>query len=240
MSLLVDRVVAPYYQTNCWIIAPRKGTECVIVDPGIQIPSLNEAIMEKLSQHNLKVGAVLITHGHLDHTFSLIASQPDFVDFNLQKFDCYIHEADRDLLKHPERAMGAQSAALVEDLKKQVGPGLNFVEPDSVWEIADDAAINLGEMRFRIKHAPGHTPGSILSLVNDDLLISGDVLFKGSIGRTDLPRGSMADMERTLREKIANLPGELRVLPGHGDETTMKDEFKSNPYLQAAIEGRLA
>ena len=95
-------------------------------------------------------------------------------------------------------------------------------------------------MNFEIKHTPGHTPGSIVAMINDELLISGDVLFKGSIGRTDLPRGSMSDMELSLREKIALLPEALRVLPGHGDETTIGMELKTNPYLQAAIDGRLA
>lgn len=235
MNLLVDRVVAQYYQTNCWIIAPGPNSECVIVDPGIAIPTLNPAIKEKLEQHNLKLGAILITHGHLDHTFSLITDRTDFVDI-----DCYVHQDDRDLLTHPERAMGAQSQELVFQLKKQVNPDLSFAENSRTWSLEDGARLILGEMSFEIKHTPGHTPGSMIAQVNEEVLISGDVLFKGSIGRTDLPRGSMSDMERSLREKIATLPEELRVLPGHGDETTIGTELKSNPFLQAAIEGRLS
>lgn len=235
MSLLVDRVVADYYQTNCWIIAPGANSECVIVDPGIAIPSLNPAIKEKLAQHNLKLGAVLITHGHLDHTFSLISKIEDFVEA-----DCYVHQADRDLLNHPDRAMGPQSQQLVNQLREQIDPTLSFSEPARTWDIHDGMKLNLGEMSFVISHTPGHTPGSIVAQVNDEVLISGDVLFKGSIGRTDLPRGSISDMERSLREKIAHFPGELRVLPGHGDETSINVELQSNPYLQAAIDGRLA
>lgn len=235
MNLLVDRVVAQYYQTNCWIIAPGPNSECVIVDPGIAIPTLNPAIKEKLEQHNLKLGAILITHGHLDHTFSLITDRTDFVDI-----DCYVHQDDRDLLTHPERAMGAQSQELVFQLKQQVNPDLSFAENSRTWSLEDGARLILGEMSFEIKHTPGHTPGSMIAQVNEEVLISGDVLFKGSIGRTDLPRGSMSDMERSLREKIATLPEELRVLPGHGDETTIGTELKSNPFLQAAIEGRLS
>ncbi len=235
MALLVDRVIAPYYQTNCWIVAPGSGEECVVIDPGIDIPNLNAQIQEKLKQHNLKLGAVFITHGHLDHTFSLISAIEDFVDT-----DCYIHEADRDLLEHPERAMGPQSQELVRQLKSQVNPNLSFSEPSRAWSLQDQQEIRLGEMKFRFIHTPGHTPGSTVAQVNDELLISGDVLFRGSIGRTDLPRGSISDMERSLREKIAILPGELRVLPGHGDETSMASELKNNPYLKAATEGRLA
>ncbi|MFM1937216.1 MAG: hypothetical protein RLZZ320_74 [Actinomycetota bacterium] len=235
MGLLVDRVVAPYYQTNCWIVAPSAGKECVVIDPGIDIPSLTPQIQEKLKQHNLKLGAIFITHGHLDHTFSLISAIEDFIEA-----DCYIHESDRDLLAHPERAMGAPSQDLVKQLKAQINPNLNFTEPNRTWSLQHEQEIRFGEMRFRFLHTPGHTPGSTVAQVNDEVLISGDVLFRGSIGRTDLPRGSISDMERSLREKIATLSGELRVLPGHGDETSLISELKNNPYLQAAIEGRLA
>lgn len=235
MALLVDRVVAQYYETNCWIIAPKPGSECLIVDPGIAIPSLWSAVHNQLEKHKLKIGAVLITHGHLDHTFSLITKVEDFLDI-----DCYVHEADQDLLTYPERAMGPQSQALVVQLKEQINPTLEFAQPSRTWELKDDASFSLGEMQMRVSHTPGHTPGSIVTTVNNEIVITGDVLFKGSIGRTDLPRGSMADMERSLREKISTLAPELRVLPGHGDETTIASELRSNPYLQAAMEGRLA
>lgn len=235
MALLVDRVIAPYYQTNCWIIAPGRGKECVVVDPGIDIPNINMEIRKKLQEHDLSLGAVLITHGHLDHTFSLISAIEDFVDA-----DCYIHENDRDLLQHPERAMGAQSKTMVDQLKQGLGESFSFREPDRTWSITDDAVMKMGEMSFSIRHAPGHTPGSIVAIVDDEVLVSGDVLFKGSIGRTDLPRGSMSDMESSLREKIATLSEELRVLPGHGDESRMSIELKENEYLRAAMEGRLS
>lgn len=235
MGLLVDRVIADFYQTNCWIIAPTPNSECIIVDPGIAVPSLSTAIHAKLKQHNLKLGAVLITHGHLDHTFSLISATEDFIDT-----DCYVHEADRDLLAHPERAMGPQSQQLVTQLKAQVNPDLEFNEPSKTWNLTEGARLNIGEMSMKITHTPGHTPGSIVAEINGEVLVTGDVLFKGSIGRTDLPRGSMADMELSLREKIATMSEELRVLPGHGDETTMKIELRENTFLKAAMEGRLS
>ena len=128
MALLVDRVVAPYYQTNCWIIAPGRGHSCVVVDPGIDIPNINRQLREKLEAHQLTIGAVLITHGHLDHTFSLITTSDDFLDV-----DCYLHDADRDLLQFPERAMGDQSKALVHELKGSVGTSLQFSEPSRTW-----------------------------------------------------------------------------------------------------------
>ena len=234
MSLLVDRVIAPYYQTNCWIIAPSAGSECILVDPGIAIPSLKPAIDDVLNRHSLRVGGVIITHGHLDHTFSLISKIDDFVGI-----DCYVHESDRDLLSFPERAMGPQSQTLVAELKSASLITEGFQEPDSTYAIKDGERINLGEMSAVFHHAPGHTPGSILVTINEEIMVSGDVLFKGSIGRTDLPRGSLSDMERTLREKIATQPTDLRVLTGHGDETTIGEELRSNRYLMAAQEGRL-
>jgi hydroxyacylglutathione hydrolase len=234
MGLLVDRVIADYYQTNCWIIAPGPDRECIVVDPGIAIPSLYSAITEKISQYNLKIGAVIITHGHLDHTFSLISATHDFVGI-----DCYVHDLDRDLLTHPERAMGAQSQSLVTELKKAAVMSDGFREPDSTFSIHDGEKLTLGEMKAIIHHAPGHTPGSILVEIDDEILISGDVLFKGSIGRTDLPRGSLSDMERSLREKITPLAEQLVVLPGHGEQTVLGHELRTNSYLRAANEGRL-
>lgn len=235
MSLLVDRIVAPYYATNCWIIAPSKNSYCVVIDPGIGIPNLTKEIKAKLAEHNLVIGAIFITHGHLDHTFSLYSLAQDFIES-----DTYIHRADRDLLVNPERAMGAQSQALLSELGELSGSKIEFQEPERTWSIDSDGQSKLGGMNFSFRHAPGHTPGSTLAIVEDELLISGDVLFKGGIGRTDLPRGSMSDMEITLREKIATLPPHLRVLPGHGDESRMDAELKSNQYLLAATQGRLA
>ena len=234
MSLLVDRVVAEYYGTNCWIIAPGPHSECIIVDPGIAIPSLNPAINEVIHRHSLKIGAVLITHGHLDHTFSLISRIHDFVGV-----DCFVHELDRDLLSYPERAMGPQSQALVQELKSAAVVTAEFSEPQLTYELQDRQILNLGEMKAEIHHAPGHTPGSIVVTINSEVAITGDVLFKGSIGRTDLPRGSLSDMERTLREKIATLAEELEVLPGHGERTTIREELRSNSFLKAALQGKL-
>jgi glyoxylase-like metal-dependent hydrolase (beta-lactamase superfamily II) len=234
VSLLIDRVIAPYYQTNCWVIAPASGSECVLVDPGIDIPNLNPAIKAKLNEHKLKVGAVIITHGHLDHTFSLISAIDDFVEV-----DCFVHEKDRDLLQYPERAMGPQSQALVKDLKNSSGATIEFREPHSTYSVNDGQKLKLGELNFEFLHTPGHTPGSLVSIVNEYAVISGDVLFKGAIGRTDFPRGSLRDMEQSLREKIATLPDDLRVLPGHGDETTIIHEKRNNRFLQAAMEWKL-
>ena len=96
------------------------------------------------------------------HTFSLITTSDDFLDV-----DCYVHDADRDLLQFPERAMGDQSKALVHELKGSVGTSLQFSEPSRTWSITEDSVMKLGEMKFRMIHAPGHTPGSLVAEVND-------------------------------------------------------------------------
>lgn len=234
MSLLVDRIVAPFYQTNCWVIAPRVGSECLIVDPGIELPTMVASLREKLAEHRLSLGAILITHGHLDHTFSLFPVSQDFAGAT-----SYIHQNDRDLLKNPERALSAQSIPMFTELREKF-PETRIDEPENTFSLQGGERLNMGEMNLEILHTPGHTPGSIVFSIDGEVLVSGDTLFAGSIGRTDLPRGSISDMESSLREKIATLPPHLRVLPGHGHETRIERELKENPFLRKAIEGRLA
>jgi glyoxylase-like metal-dependent hydrolase (beta-lactamase superfamily II) len=127
----------------------------------------------------------------------------------------------------------------VQELKSAAVVTAEFSEPQLTYELQDRQILNLGEMRAEIHHAPGHTPGSIVVTINSEVAITGDVLFKGSIGRTDLPRGSLSDMERSLREKIATLAEELEVLPGHGERTTIREELRSNSFLKAALQGKL-
>ena len=232
LGVLVDRVVADFFGTNCWIVAPSKNSECVIVDPGIAIPDLVGKIKEILQSANLKPVAILITHGHLDHHFSLLPLQRDCGAGVL------VHKLDRDLLEKPERGMGAQGLALMNELVGKYGAHA-FEDPEDVTELTEHNSLSIAGMRFEIESSPGHTPGSIIARVEDEILITGDTLFKGAIGRTDLPRGSISDMERTLREKIAVQPGHLEVLPGHGERTRVEIELATNPYIQAALQGRL-
>lgn len=231
--ILVDRVVAPYFATNCWILSPSKQGECIIIDPGIAEPNLVKAIRDRVAANGLKIVAILITHGHLDHTFSLVPLQEDVGTSKV-----LVHRADRDLLSKPELAMGPQGIALFRELSLKFGGSIS--EPEGIEEIHKDATIKIAGLSLRILNTPGHTPGSIVAVVNDEILVSGDTLFAGSIGRTDLPRGSISDMQISLREKIATLPGHLEVLPGHGDRTRLEREMTSNPYLIGALEGRLS
>ena len=228
--LLVDRKVARYFATNCWVIATGAGQECVVVDPGIGEPSLAKEVRELVAAHQLKISAILVTHGHLDHSFSIAPLQND-----VNSGKVLVHRSDRDLLADPTLALGAAGMQMFQELSNRYGA--TFQEPSDIEVLGDDQLIDLAGMKMRIINTPGHTPGSIIAVVDDTHLISGDTLFAGSIGRTDLPRGSAADMQISLREKIAVLPGDLAVLPGHGDPTTIAAELRSNPYLKAAVQG---
>lgn len=215
--MLVDSFAAPLYATNCWVIAPKAGSECVVIDPGM--PDVSAMLDEILKKHSLKPVAVIATHGHLDHTFSI---QPIADGYSIP---AYIHSLDRIALLHPERYLSPEFAATLS--------AMDFVEPGDVRELRNEEVVELVGMKFKAIHAPGHTPGSLVFVVDDELLVSGDVLFAGSIGRTDLPGGSAEAMEQTLRKRIMPMADHLRVLPGHYGDSTLGAEKKSNPYLTA-------
>ena len=222
--MLVDRVIAPYFETNCWILATGIGQECIIVDPGIAKPNLVKNILEKISEHNLKPAAILITHGHLDHTFSVLPLSKEI------PMRTFITGADRFLLTDPTGAI--DKGGVSEQLIAAFG-GDKFKEPSDVVEVEDFSHFQIAGLEIGAIFAPGHTKGSVLYTVDNQQLISGDVLFAGSIGRTDMPTGSASDMRKTLRERVLTLPDELNVLPGHGGQTTIAIERVRNPYLQS-------
>ena len=221
--MLIDRVVAPYFETNCWILAAGESEECIIVDPGMAKPNLVDQIVSKVKEHNLKPVAVLVTHGHLDHTFSVL---PLTKSIPMRTF---ITGNDRFLLSNP---LGALDSGGVSEQFLNAFGSENFYEPSDVVEVEDFSTFELAGLELTSIFAPGHTKGSVIFTVNDQHLISGDVLFAGSIGRTDLPTGSAPEMRKTLRERILTLPDGLNVLPGHGGQTTIGIERVRNPYLQ--------
>ncbi|MFM8366915.1 MAG: MBL fold metallo-hydrolase [Candidatus Nanopelagicaceae bacterium] len=214
--MLVTNFQAQAFATNCWILSTGRGRECIVVDPGM--PNVSEELAEKLREFDLKPVAVLVTHGHLDHTFSV---QPICDGYEIPAM---IHSDDRELLLHPERAHGAEFIAQLS--------GIKWEEPREIVELKDNQNFELVGLKFRAIHSPGHTKGSVMFEVNSEILISGDVLFAGSIGRTDLPGGSWSAMQKSLREKVLPLPDVMQVLPGHGPETSIGRERKYNQFLQ--------
>lgn len=221
--MLIDRVVAPYFETNCWIISTGAGAECIIVDPGMDKPDLVNAILEKVAKHNLKPIAALITHGHIDHFFSLIPLTKK------TPMTTFISQEDRYLLSDPFKALMQNGPA--QQLISSFGER-DFKEPDDLVEVEDFASFQIAGLSIEGIKAPGHTQGSMIFVVDNQQLLSGDVLFAGSIGRTDLPTGSASQMRKTLKERVLTLNDHLNVLPGHGQQTTIANERRNNPYLQ--------
>ena len=214
------------WQTNCYVVATGARSECVVIDPGMEAIG---GVRDVVTEHHLQPVAVLLTHGHLDHMYSVtpLCSSYDSV--------CWIHPDDRALLADPLLAMSPETSAMLHQL---TGRHETFVEPDDVREMVDGAVVEVAGVQFSCLHAPGHTPGSTMFRTGydddpsvDSLVFSGDVLFAGSIGRTDLPGGNAADMRTSLRTKVLPLPDSVVVLPGHGQQTSMARERASNPYL---------
>jgi glyoxylase-like metal-dependent hydrolase (beta-lactamase superfamily II) len=206
--------------TNCWVVAPADGEQCVVIDPGIGVRG---RLDEVIAEHRLHPIAVLLTHGHLDHTFSVVPV------CQARDVPAYIHPADRSQLADPWTGLGMPAGT-------PLFGALTFAEPDDVKELGDGEKISLAGLDFAVRHAPGHSAGSVVfSLSGDDdepRLFSGDVLFAGSIGRVDLPGGSMAAMQTSLRQVIWPMDDATAVHPGHGPATTIARERATNPYLQ--------
>jgi glyoxylase-like metal-dependent hydrolase (beta-lactamase superfamily II) len=214
--MFVASFPAPMYATNCWIIAGGRGQECIIIDPGM--PDISHEVRAIIEENNLKPVASLITHGHLDHTFSV---KPLADGYGIAS---YIHSEDREYLLKPQGAHGPEFIATLD--------AMNFEEPVDTRNLRHGDLLEILDLKITAIHSPGHTRGSTMFNINDELLISGDVLFAGSIGRTDLPSGSHEAMIKTLKTRVLPLSDDLRVLPGHGPETTIKFERKNNPYLK--------
>jgi glyoxylase-like metal-dependent hydrolase (beta-lactamase superfamily II) len=204
------------YATNCWVIAAEKGSECIIVDPGM--PDISAEVEMIIEEDGLKPVAVLLTHGHLDHTFSVVPLADGY------EIPAYIHSEDRKALLNPGSLLGKELASSVS--------AMSWSEPSQILELRNNQKFEAVGLDITAIHAPGHTAGSLMFTVNDEVLISGDVLFAGSIGRTDLPSGSQEAMQRTLASKVLPLADHLRVLPGHGPDTTIEYERRTNPYLK--------
>ncbi|MEU4804831.1 MBL fold metallo-hydrolase [Actinosynnema sp. NPDC023587] len=206
-------------QANCFLLATGPGGPCVVVDPG---QDATEPLAEALREHRLSPVAVLLTHGHFDHTFS-VAPVCDGNDV-----PAWIHPADRALLSDPLKGISAESRAFF-------GGNLEMREPREVRELSDGVELDLAGLRLTVDHTPGHTGGSVMFRADTEeggrLVLSGDTLFAGSIGRTDLPGGDHRSMLASLRTKVLTLHDETVVLPGHGPTTTIGRERAGNPFL---------
>jgi hydroxyacylglutathione hydrolase len=195
---------------NCTILGDEVTHEAVVVDPGDNIPE----ILSRLQKHGLTLRQIIVTHAHIDHVGGAA------------------------LLRKSTGApvlMNQQDLGLLGMMEMQAGwlgvPTPQVAPPDASAE--DGLTIGLATLPAQVLHTPGHTPGSICLLFPDQhLLLAGDTLFAGSIGRTDLPGGDGQQILRSLRERLLVLPDSTHVVPGHGPETTIGEERQSNPFLQ--------
>ena len=220
--MLIAGFPAGPWGTNCYVVATGPGAECVVIDPGKDAAGGVEQVVR---EHRLKPVAVLVTHGHVDHMWCVapVAGTYDAA--------AYVHPEDRHLLSDPMAGMSRETAGML------LGGKHEFAEPDDVREITDGASLELAGLSFVVDHAPGHTRGSITFRTPYDqadvseVMFSGDLLFAGSIGRTDLPGGDHATMLRGLATKVLPLADDVVVLPGHGEQTSIGRERATNPFL---------
>lgn len=194
-------------QANCWLCWDDESRLAVLIDP----PSSTAKVEAIVEQNGLTICRILLTHGHFDHIFGADAFRDKY------GVPLAIHEADAEMLTDP---MKNASALFFRE---------NHVYRSAEILLRDGEEIPVGESLIRVVHTPGHTPGSVCFAMDKDYL-TGDTLFRGSIGRTDLPGGSWQTMRHTL-DRLSELPDNVRIYPGHGDVSDMAYEKTYNPYL---------
>ena len=225
--MLIAGFPAGSFAANCYLLATEPGAECLIIDPG---QDAEQGINEIIEKYRLRPVAVLATHGHIDHIWSVAPV------CGARGIPAYIHPDDRALLSDPGRGLSLGSG-------QQLFGGLTFTEPDDVLELTDGLTLELAGLQVVVDHAPGHTPGSVTFRLPEaaeavDALFTGDLLFAGSIGRTDLPGGDYETILASLARVCLPLPDETVVLAGHGPQTTIGEERASNPFLAGLTPAR--
>lgn len=209
---------------NCYVLAQRPGSDAIVVDPGQRAMA---PLRRVLDEHRLTPAAVLLTHGHIDHIWS--------AQKVADTYGCpaYIHPEDRVMLTDPLKGLG--SAGVFGGVGRLV-LGTLFREPRQLLELDRDGdTLDLGGMMVTVDHTPGHTRGSVVFRLAGDtspVALTGDTLFRSSVGRTDLPGGSGRDLLGSILTKLLVLDDDTVVLPGHGPKSTIGTERRTNPFLE--------
>ena len=217
-----QRIVEGYtlgvFQSNTYVLAARAGEGAVVIDPG---QDAGELVSERLAAHGLRLEAVLLTHGHIDHIWDAarVADEAGVA--------AYIHPGDRYMLDDPGAALGRLGLG-----KFDVGI------PAGVRDLSDNDELRLGGVNLTVRHTPGHTPGHCV-FITDGILFSGDLIFHGSIGRSDFPGGSLEDLMDSIRRVVLPMDDDVVILSGHGPETAVGVERRTNPFVIADARGEL-
>jgi hydroxyacylglutathione hydrolase len=204
--VIIEKLVVGPLATNCYIVGDDSSRKGVIIDPGAD----EKRIIKRADELSLDIKLILLTHGHIDHTGALKKLK------NAIGVEVAVHADDADLA-------GYRSSGSIFGLFYPSPP-----PPDRL--LKDNEILDIGGMHFRVLHTPGHTPGGICLLVNG-ALFSGDTLFKFGIGRSDLPGGNHSRLLESIRSRLLVLDDAVVVYPGHGENTTIANERKSNPFL---------
>jgi len=218
--MIIQRFVLTAFQQNTRVVACESTRQAICIDPGEESAEL----VEYIKTNGLQLQAIALTHGHLDHVGGTSALHKSF-----PQAEIILHEADADLyygLPNQPLFLGIQP-------DQMTALGLDYEDPPQLTRSWIDGEIyDVGELRFRVLHCPGHTPGHVaLAEESEKKVFVGDCLFAGSIGRTDLPGGSFEQLIASINDNILALGDNFTVYSGHGPETTTGDEARTNPFL---------
>lgn len=224
--MFIVPIITGPWQTNCYVIAcgtpgVQKIQPAVIIDPGAQAAP---KVRQVLAEQQLRAESMICTHGHFDHVADAATLGHEF------GIPVWLHPDDRPMLTEPVLGLGPGSEPLI----MEISGGLTLPAPADLRYFNDGDQIAAAGIDVEVIHAPGHTPGCVVLrtyVEGEPLLFSGDVVFAGSIGRVDLPGGSMSVMRNSLRKLSGLIAPETGILPGHGPTTSMAREFATNPYL---------
>lgn len=208
----IDRLILGAYETNCYVLrSSQAAKDCLIVDTGLEAGQL----IDFLREHELNPVALVLTHGHIDHIAGVALLRAEFPDVKV-----HIHKLDAEMLTEAEDNLSAATG----------GP---FSTEPADFSLEEGDYVEQAGIKLLVLHTPGHTVGGISLYSKDDgIVFVGDTLFADSIGRTDFPGGSVAQIVRSIEERLFTLPDETKVYPGHGPTTTIAHEKAHNPFVR--------
>lgn len=208
--MFLKRLTVGALETNCYLIACEKTQKAAVIDPGGEEEI--DLILSLLQKNNLSLKYIINTHGHIDHIAgnNLLRTKTEAL--------LLIHKLDADMLVDANKNFSSFM-------------GKKICSPPADKFLEEGVEIPLGRLKLTVIHTPGHTPGGI-SLVSNNIIFTGDTLFAGGIGRTDLPGGSYQDLIKSIKEKLLILGDDKIIYPGHGPGSTIGKERRTNPYLK--------